>query len=261
MVDLDIALSLMTKSLSASDPIVVMSANLDHIHHFAHDKAWDSLTPAQWIGTRSGGGLRWLTLLDGMPLVRTAKKLTSRRWPRLSGSDIIGPILESAAAAGARIGILGGTEAVHRELRVRVQTHIPSVRIAGTWAPSRSQIADVTASEKIAAEVKAARVDVLIVCLGKPRQEEWIARFGLATGARALLAFGAVVDFMAGERRRAPRYLADAGAEWAWRLFLEPRRLSRRYLIQGPPAWLLLKRYARIVEAGIETKGAPINNP
>ena len=85
--------------------------------------------------------------------------------------------------------------------------------------------------------------------LSKPLQEEWIARFGPATGARVLLAFGAVIDFLAGRVRRAPERVAEAGAEWAWRLMLEPRRLGRRYLIQGPPALLQLKRRARVVEA------------
>ena len=51
--------------------------------------------------------------------------------------------------------------------------------------------------------------------------------------------------------RRAPEPVAQAGAEWAWRLMLEPRRLGRRYLIQGPPALLQLKRRARVVEAAM----------
>lgn len=66
-----------------------------------------------------------------------------------------------------------------------------------------------------------------------------------------MLAFGAVGDFLAGRVRRAPERVTEAGAEWAWRLLLEPRRLGRRYLIQGPPALLRLKRTARVVASAV----------
>ena len=62
------------------------------------------------------------------------------------------------------------------------------------------------------------------------------------------LAFGAVVDFVAGRVSRAPRFVADHGLEWAWRLAMEPRRLARRYLIQGPPAWWALRRDSHVIE-------------
>ena len=68
-----------------------------------------------------------------------------------------------------------------------------------------------------------------------------------------MLAFGAVGDFLAGRVRRAPERVTEAGAEWAWRLLLEPRRLGRRYLIQGPPALLRLKCTARVVASAVPT--------
>lgn len=78
--------------------------------------------------------------------------------------------------------------------------------------------------------------------LGKPRQELWIARHGAATGARVLLAFGAVLDFQAGRVPRSPEWIARSGLEWAWRLGREPRRLAARYLVDGPPAYRELRR-------------------
>ena len=250
LVNRESAISLILGSLSASDPLAVASANLDHIHHFADDESWVCRPPAVSVNGPAQG-LRWLTLLDGVPLVRTANALTGRHWPKLSGSDLIYPILESAAVLGARVGFLGGAVETHSRLRELVGERLPAIRIAGTWAPTRSELTDRAASERIAAEISDADVDILVVGLGKPLQEEWITRFGPATGARVLLAFGAVVDFLAGRVRRAPEQLAEAGMEWAWRLMLEPRRLGRRYLIQGPPALLQLKRRARVVEAAM----------
>ena len=65
------------------------------------------------------------------------------------------------------------------------------------------------------------------------------------TGSRVLLAFGASADFLAGRVERAPRWMQDNGLEWAYRLRQEPRRLARRYLVEGPPA---LTRIARTRE-------------
>lgn len=250
LMDRERALSLILGSLSAPDPLAVASANLDHVHHFANDPSWLGRGASGTAG-RAADGLRWLTLLDGMPLVRTANALSGRRWPKLSGSDLINPILESAAELGLRVGFLGGTAETHRQLRGLVGRRIPAIDVAGTWAPSRSELNDPAASERIAAEIRDAHVDILVVGLGKPRQEEWIARFGAATGARVLLAFGAVVDFLAGRVRRAPERVANAGVEWAWRFAQEPRRLGRRYLVHGPPALVRLKRTARVVEASV----------
>lgn len=251
LADYESAFSLILDSLSASDPLAVVSANLDHVHHFADDESWVYRASAASAHGRAQG-LRWLTLLDGVPLVRTANALSGRHWPKLSGSDLIGPILDAAAVSGVRVGFLGGAAETHCRLREVLGERLPGLQIAGTWAPTRWEVSNPAASERIAAEIREADVDILVVGLGKPRQEEWIARFGLATGAKVLLAFGAVVDFLAGRIRRAPDLVTDTGAEWAWRLILEPRRLSRRYLIHGPPALLKLKRRARVVEAGTE---------
>jgi exopolysaccharide biosynthesis WecB/TagA/CpsF family protein len=250
LVNRESAMSLILAPLSGAAPLAVASANLDHIHHFAHDKSWERRHPATGDSAES---LRWLTLLDGVPLVRKANSLTGCDWPKLSGSDLIYPILDSAAGCGARVGFVGGSAETQARLVEVVRQRLPAIRIVGTWAPDRSELMDRAASERITAEINDARVDVLVVGLGKPLQENWINRHGSQTGAKVLLAFGAVVDFLAGRVRRAPEPVAEAGAEWAWRLMLEPRRLGRRYLIQGPPALLRLNRRAKVVEAALAT--------
>ncbi|MFD5807616.1 WecB/TagA/CpsF family glycosyltransferase [Rhodococcus aetherivorans] len=241
LVDRELAMALIVDALRLPDPLAVASANLDHLHHFERDSFWTDRPPAVSIGDPSRG-LRWLTLLDGVPLVRKAEALSGRPWPKLSGSDLIWPILEYAAKHGTRVGFLGGTAETHEQLRKTLRMRLPALQVAGTWAPARSEILDSRTSAGIAADIRSAEVEILIVGLGKPLQENWIARFGPDTGARVLLAFGAVVDFLAGRVSRAPRWMADHGFEWTWRLMLEPRRLSRRYLVHDPPELLRLMR-------------------
>ena len=246
LMDRPTALGLIRDALTATTPLAVASANLDHLKHFADDRCLCARPSAVSVD-QGPGGIRWLTLLDGVPLVRTAHKLTGVKWPKLSGSDILAPILDHLAGRRARLGIVGGQAETHQLLRARFAELHPNIAIAGMWAPSRQDITSKTASEELALEIRSANVDALIVAFGKPYQEQWIANYGEATGAKLFLAFGAAIDFWAGRIHRAPRWVVDAGAEWAWRLLLEPRRLSRRYLIEGPPALVRLKRTAQIV--------------
>ncbi|MFC7448793.1 WecB/TagA/CpsF family glycosyltransferase [Rhodococcus daqingensis] len=249
LIDRESAISLIFDALTAPGPLAVASANLDHIHHFGAGDSWVDRPPAVSVDGPTAD-LRWLTLLDGVPLVRRAKTLTGRDWPKLSGSDLIEPILERAARDGARIGFLGGSVETHGRLNEAMDARYPTLEIVGTWAPDRSELTDVAASARLAHEIRAADVEILVVALGKPLQENWIAQFGVGTGARVLLAFGAVVDFLAGRIPRAPQWATNNGLEWAWRLAREPRRLGHRYLIEGPPALLSLERMSRAVAAG-----------
>lgn len=211
-------------------PLCVVSANLDHINHFG--------AGGKWQRTLEGHpSIEWLTLLDGRPLVKRANKVTQVRWPCLAGSDLIDPILDRASHHCLRIGFLGGSAETQKLVQLKFAQNRPNLLVVGWWAPESEEVDDPAASQTLCNQVRAADVDILVVCLGKPRQELWLARYGELTGARVLLAFGAAIDFLAGRVRRAPVALRRMGLEWAWRLMLEPRRLARRYLIQGPFAY------------------------
>ncbi|WP_369744414.1 WecB/TagA/CpsF family glycosyltransferase [Paenarthrobacter sp. AMU7] len=215
-------------------PLGVCSANLDHLRHFG--------SGSRWHGTLDQPSpVEWLTLLDGAPLVAEAARVTGRAWPRLAGSDVVEPLLDEAERLGLRVGFLGGSPQAQELIRKRFARERPGLTVAGWWAPERPVLVDVNASRLLAAEIAGAAVDVLVVGLGKPRQELWIAEYGQLAGAKVLLAFGAVVDFLAGRIRRAPVWVSTHGLEWAWRLMLEPRRLARRYLVDGPGAYLTLR--------------------
>jgi exopolysaccharide biosynthesis WecB/TagA/CpsF family protein len=260
------ALEIITSYASCELPaqLAVVSANLDHVHHFRGDTSWQSKPPATHpLRTQTtitpAPELHWLTLLDGAPLVHKAEQLTGEPWPRLSGSDLIHPLLELAADHGWRVGFLGGTSDCHRQLKAALAKDMPTLVISGCWAPERSILADADASAILAADVAATCTNILIVGLGKPRQENWIETYGTRTGAKVLLAFGAVVDFLAGRIQRAPRWAADNGMEWAWRLSLEPRRMARRYLVQGPPAYIHLQRESAPLERPSVPRPLPIH--
>jgi len=243
-------------------PLAVVSANLDHIVQFGTGGRWrrtlgDSLRPTLTDVDGESRRLDWLTLLDGAPLVAQSTRLTGREWPRLAGSDLIGPLLDAAEQAGVSVGFLGGSYVVQRLLSRQLVRTRPGLVVAGMWSPDRGELADEEASLRLAASIAEAGVQLLIVGLGKPRQELWIARYGPATGANVLLAFGAVVDFLADAIQRAPRLASDHGLEWAWRLAREPRRLARRYLLDDPPGLVQLRRDSAVVPEPDEDQPGP----
>jgi exopolysaccharide biosynthesis WecB/TagA/CpsF family protein len=223
----------------AERPLAVASINLDHVHYFG--------AGSQWSGEleHDSSCVDWLNLIDGAPVVAAAHRHTGEWWPRLAGSDLIEPILERAVAEGLSVGFFGGMPETHAQLRGQLARSYPGLRIAGYWAPSRSELDDPARCTELAGSVAKAHTDILVVSLGKPRQELWISRYGATTNAGVLLAFGAVVDFLAGRVVRAPRLVARVGMEWAWRLMLEPRRLAHRYLVDGPGAYRALRRSSR----------------
>ncbi|MBZ4486914.1 WecB/TagA/CpsF family glycosyltransferase [Microbacterium sp. cx-55] len=218
-----------------SSPLAVASVNLDHIHHL----------PSLHGDAPVASATRWMNLIDGAPIARQALRMTGTPWPRLAGSDLITGILTDAQASGSRVAVLGGSDEIRGALTRRFTTDWPTMTFVGHWTPTRDALSSRESSLALAAEIRAAGVDIIIVCLGKPRQEKWINDYAEATGAGVLLAFGAVVDFLAGRVSRAPHWVSAAGFEWMWRLVLEPRRLARRYLIEGPPAYLAVRRSSR----------------
>lgn len=217
--------------------LAIASANLDHIHHFGSGGKYRTDLDT------AGSTPSWLVLIDGAPLVRRTRILTGTSWPLLAGSDLLPPLLDTAWRCQATVGFLGGTAHMHQLLRAVLDQRYPDLRLGGLWSPSREELTDPAANSRLLAAIQAAGIDLLVVCLGKPRQERWIQRYSEATGARVLLAFGAAADFLAGTATRAPTWVRRHDLEWLYRLVKEPRRLARRYFLQAPVAlWRLWTR-------------------
>ncbi|MDP7732502.1 MULTISPECIES: WecB/TagA/CpsF family glycosyltransferase [Mycobacterium] len=223
--------------------LAVGSVNLDHLHHFR-------------VASAAPNGLvEWLLLADGMPIAWRGKLLTARPWPRVTGADLLPSLLALAEANGYRVGFFGGSPQTHRSLAEHLQTNYPALVVSGMWAPDLDAIE--SRSPALCSAIRAARTELLVVSLGKPRQERWVDEHGHATGARVFLPSGGAVDFLAGMTSRAPHWMQRAGLEWLYRLTREPRRLARRYLLQGPIALLRALRAQLICYPGVHYVAAP----
>jgi N-acetylglucosaminyldiphosphoundecaprenol N-acetyl-beta-D-mannosaminyltransferase len=189
-----------------------------------------------------------LSFADGTPVLWASRLLGERLPAKLSGSDMVVPIAELAARRGWRVYLLGGAPGVAAEAADRLRA-LCGVNVVGVDdAVIRLDGAGADDAEVIA-RIRRARPELLLVALGAPKQELWIARTVPKLGATVAVGVGATLDFIAGRVRRAPAWMSAAGLEWLYRLAQEPRRRWRRYLVQDPAFVLIVLRTLRLRRA------------
>lgn len=162
--------------------------------------------------------------------------------PVVAGSDLTAVMMEKILDPGDRVAIVGGSAALAKRLSNRYPDfeflhHCPPMGL-------RRDVAAQTAAADFIAE---ARCRFTILAVGSPQQEMIAARVTGGTGFG--LCVGAAIEFLTGDQVRAPMMMRRAGLEWAHRLASDPRRLWRRYLVEGPRVFLLAWRW-RAARAG-----------
>jgi len=171
-----------------------------------------------------------LVLADGMPVVLASRLLRRPLPERVTGADLV-PALFSAANAQRRLTayLLGAAPGVADRAAANIHARWPHVHVVGTDSPPFGFENDPAETARILARIDAARPNLLIVGLGAPKQELWVAEHRDQIAANVSLCVGATIDFLAGEVRRAPRWMQRCGLEWFYRLLRQPRRLFKRY--------------------------------
>lgn len=190
----------------------------------------------------------FLVLADGIGVDLGSWLLYGAPFPaNLNGTDFF-PAFFAAQERPLRIGLLGGRPGVAdravEQLARRYPQHRFRVVSHGYYAPEEEA--------RLLDGLKAERPDLLLVAMGNPLQERFIAQKLNAQHCAVAAGVGALFDFFAGEVPRAPEAIRKARLEWIYRLWLEPRRLWRRYVL-GNPAFLT--RMARQYLAGARHGG------
>ncbi len=180
-----------------------------------------------------------LVLADGMPVVLASRLLRRPLPERVTGADLT-PALFAAATPDRpmTVYLLGAAEGVGERAARNIESRWPAVKVVGTYSPPMGFEKDAAENESILARIAAVEPDVLVVGLGAPKQERWVHRHRSGLRTRVALCVGATIDFLAGEKRRAPLWMQRSGLEWMHRMLTEPRRLVRRY---AHDAWIFPK--------------------
>jgi N-acetylglucosaminyldiphosphoundecaprenol N-acetyl-beta-D-mannosaminyltransferase len=176
-----------------------------------------------------------LVVADGMPLIWASRLRGTPLPERVAGSNLIWSLTGAAARKGVSIFLLGGNPGAAEACAERMRAEYPDVRIAGCMAPSHGFEQDACALEEIVGTLRAAAPEIVYLALGFPKQEELALQLAPQLPTTWFVGVGISFSFVAGEVQRAPRWMQAAGLEWVHRLVQEPRRLFRRYVVDGPP--------------------------
>lgn len=147
----------------------------------------------------------------------------------MSGSDLFPKMCQLAAKRGYRIFILGAAEGVAERAANNLKEKYPRLQISGTYSPPLGFETDESEVDKIIDMINAAKTDVLAVSLGSPKGEKFLYHIQNRLNAALSISIGATIDFEAGNVKRAPKWMADHGLEWLFRITQDPGRLIKRY--------------------------------
>lgn len=199
-------------------PAVVVTPNVDHLVLLEEDEEF-----------RAAYDAAQLQLCDGMPLMVLARLSGDPLPARVTGADLFLDVCAEAVAHGQRVFIAGGMPEVLDKGIAVLRERYPGLDVVGHSPPLGFE--GTPDEEELRSRIVAARPDIVMVCLGAPRAEIWATDQCGRYGA-VYLCVGAAIDFAAGARKRAPRWMQEFGLEWLFRLLQEPRRLARRYLVR-----------------------------
>ena len=213
----------------------VVTPNVDHVVrlHNASDAPWH----AAFVAAERDADL---CVNDSRVLGKLAR-LSGLSLPVVPGSDLTRILIDMGVPRGTRIALIGGGSDDAAWLRSRL--HDAEVQ---HFAPPIGVLHSPPAQRAIVDFVEAEQPDLTLFAIGAPQSEivaHQIQQRGKAHGVG--LCIGASIEFLTGAKRRAPRVAQRLGLEWAFRLLSEPRRLWRRYLVEGPPIFAIWWRWRK----------------
>lgn len=171
-----------------------------------------------------------LLVPDGMPLVWMLRRRGYKIHDRVYGPDMMLQICEEAAKNSWRCFLYGGKEETLKILKESLIRRFPSIIIVGSYSPPFRAVTK-EEDEEICRNINSSKPDIVWVGLGAPKQDIWMYGHKDKLDVSVMHGVGAAFDFLSGRIPQAPRWIMQVGLEWLFRLFVEPRRLWKRYTI------------------------------
>lgn len=202
----------------------VVTPNVDHIVQVQSN-----------IGLQASYKKAALVVTDGRPVVWSANLLGVNIPETVPGSDLVPAIFDFSQTNNKpiKVFLLGAMPGVADRAKVFIGRQWPLVEIVGTLSPDFGFDKNDVQSKKICEVVNASGAELLLIGLGAPKQELWVTKYAPQLSVKAALCIGATIDFLAGEKPRAPIWMRKSGLEWLHRMLSEPKRLAKRYTIDA----------------------------
>ena len=167
---------------------------------------------------------------DGIGLRIAGRMLGFALRDNVNGTDMFPLLCEAAAGSGRSLYLLGARPGIAAAAAEAMRRRFPGLMIAG----ARDGYFTANEEDAVIDAINRSGAAILLVALGAPRQEQWIARHRAGLAPPVAMGVGGLFDFYSGRIRRAPPWMRETGLEWVYRLLQEPGRMWRRYIIGNP---------------------------
>ena len=239
---------------------VVFTPNVDHLVRLQRDPEFFNAYQIADYRTCDSKILYYIFRLLGSPIRE-----------KISGSDLFPAFYcHHRQNEAIKIFLLGAAEGVAAEAQRRINGKVGREIVVGAHSPSYGFEKSEAECQKLIDLVNQSGANVLAVGVGSPKQEKFIYRYRQQfKQIDIFLAIGATIDFEAGNVNRAPKWISELGLEWLYRLLSEPKRLWKRYLVEGPAFfWYILLQalnlyvepFTQAAPVGLEPQGEPVKH-
>ncbi len=184
-----------------------------------------------------------LIVPDGKPLMWIGESFSCPLKEKISGSDLLFPVCERAAKEGRSIFFFGTSDEVIVGAKEKLCEKYPGLNIAGGYSPPMGFGKKQGDIERAIKQINKVGADILVVGLGAPKSEKFVAKNRHRIKAKVALPIGAAIAFAAGMQKRAPEWMSNMGLEWFYRFLQEPGRLFRRYFIEDIRIFFMALKY------------------
>lgn len=201
---------------------LMVTANVDHIARLRNDSQFQSVYRRAWVRT-----------IDGFPVFAYSRFRGVKIPERVTGADIFPEILRSLSSVHHRPFFVVSSERTGKRIRNLLEQRGFNYSAVRSVSPPFGFELDERYSEELLNDIRLHGTTHLFFGVGCPKSEKWLDHRRHQLGALYAFAFGAGIDFYAGTASRAPKMVRSIGMEWVWRMANEPRRLTRRYLLDS----------------------------
>lgn len=206
------AVDVVRRAMDARAGVMVATANAEMLMRATHDEELRRILNASALVVPDGAGTVW-----------AARHLGHAMPERVAGYDLAQELLRCAPAEGRRVYFFGSAPGVAEKAKAKAEQLYPGIEIVGV----RNGFFSPADNAAIIAEIRAARPDLLLVALGVPKQEKWIAAHLAELDVPVAIGVGGTLDVMAGVMKRAPHWMQKAKLEWLFRGLMQPKRAGR----------------------------------
>lgn len=203
--------------LRGSTGFALATINLDHLVKLRRMPAYRTAYAAHDLICADGNPIVWLSRLAQQPV------------SLVPGSDMVRPMLETAARAGRGVALVGSTDETLAAAADRLMIDIPGLVVVMRHAPAMGFDPTGDEARRVLAELAARDVGLCLIALGSPKQEEFAALGRIFAPNVGFASIGAGLDFLSGRQTRAPAWMRALALEWLWRAASAPGRMIPRY--------------------------------